>query len=111
MLHRIRKIVNTAPYTIVCEWTNGEVRAIQMEEKIKEWADSPGSVYKKLLNQEIFMDVRLDTESKTLFWEGLITMKSVSGEILNAPLDIDPETLYEMSEPVNIQTLPENKAA
>ena len=108
MLHRIQKIINIAPYTIICEWTNGEVRAVQMEQKIREWAYEPGSVYKKLLDKNIFMQVMLDPNSKTLFWEGLIRVKDASGKSFDATPDIDPEVLYVMSVPVRTE---DNKAA
>ncbi len=97
MLHRIQKIIDVTLFTVVCEWKNGEIRAIQMEQKIREWADEPGSVYKKLLDKSIFMKVKLDAETQTLFWNGLIKMKDTSGKLLNATLDIDPEVLYQMS--------------
>lgn len=118
MLHRIQRIVNVTPYTIMCEWCNGEIRAILMEDKIKEWADEPGSVYKNLLDNNIFLKVQLDAESKTLFWNGLVKMKDTTGELFNATLDIDPEVLYEMSVPVpegsirtNEKVSRDNKAA
>lgn len=111
MLHRIQRIVNITPYTIVCEWTNGEIRAIQMEEKIKEWANEPESVYKNLLEKNVFKEVQLDAESKTLSWNGLIKMKDAEGKLFNAALDIDPEALYEMSIPVNEKMSRDNKAA
>ena len=106
MLHRIRKILNVTPYTITCEWRNGEVRTILMKDKLVEWAAEPGSVYKRLLDADIFMNVDLDTESQTLFWAGLIKMVDANGELSDATLDIDPEVLYQMSVPVA-----DNKAA
>lgn len=111
MLHRINKIINATSYNIVCEWTNGETRTILMEMKIKEWADEPGSVYKNLLDKNIFMAVKLDGESKTLFWDGLIKMKDINGKLINASLDIDPEVLYEMSQPVLENQQVDNRAA
>ncbi len=69
MLHRIRKIISVAPYTVVCEWTDGAIRSIKMAQKIKEWSDEPQSIYKQLLDKNVFLQVKLDTESKTLFWE------------------------------------------
>ena len=103
MLHRIRKIIDIAPYTITCEWTNGEVRAIHMENKLKEWADEPDSVYKKLRDHDTFLQVKLDPDSKTLYWNGLMQMMDVSGNLFDTVLDIDPEVLYEMSALVNNQ--------
>jgi len=111
MLHRIRKIVNVKPYTIVCEWTNGEIRAIILEEKIREWSIEPGSVYKNLLTASIFNKVKLDAESHTLYWNGLIKMTDDNGKSFNAPLDIDPEVLYQLSIPVNEKNNVDNIAA
>ena len=111
MLHRIQRIVNVTPYTIMCEWCNGEIRAILMEDKMKEWADESGSVYKNLLDKNIFMEVQLDAESKTLFWDGLVNMRDAAGKLFNATLDIDPEVLYEMSVPVHEKVSRDNKAA
>lgn len=99
MLNRIRKIVSVAPYNIVCEWGNGEVRTIQMESKLLEWSIEPHSVYRKLLDWTVFKNVALDAHSKTLFWDNLIKMQDASGNLVNAPLDIDPEILYMMSTP------------
>ena len=101
MLHRIRKIISVVPYAVTCEWTDGAIRTINMEQKIKEWSDEPQSVFKHLLDKTVFAQVKLDTESKTLFWTGLVKMKDVSGNLFDAPLDIDPEVLYEMSIPAD----------
>ena len=57
------------------------------------------------------MQVQLDTESKTLFWNGLVKMKDAAGKLFNATLDIDPEVLYRMSIPVNEKINRDNKAA
>ena len=59
----------------------------------------------------IFMGVKLDAESHTLFWDGLIKMKDASGRLFNTTRDIDPEVLYEMSKPVNELRHLDNKAA
>jgi hypothetical protein len=111
MLPRIKKIISVAPYTLVCEWTNGEIRAIQMEEKLKEWAGEPNSIYKRLLDKAIFIKVKLDTASKTIFWDNLIKMKDTDGTFFSAPLDLDPDVLYQMSVPVNKTKNPDNIAA
>ncbi len=111
MLHRIQRIVNVTPYTIICEWTNGETRAIQMEQKLREWASEQGSVYERLLEKVIFMNVQLDTESKTLYWNGLVKMQDTSGNLIDAPLDIDPDVLYGMSVPFIGKINREGKAA
>jgi len=99
MLHRIRKIISVVPYAVTCEWTDGAIRIINMEQKIKEWSDEPQSVFKHLLDKNVFAQVKLDTESKTLFWGNLVKMRDTSGNLIDAPLDIDPEVLYQMSVP------------
>ena len=99
MLHRIQKIISAQPYNIVCEWTNGEIRKIELETKLKEWASPAHSIYKGLLDKNIFIKVALDPDSKTLFWDGLLNMIDTSGTKVKAALDLDPEVLYEMSRP------------
>lgn len=98
-MHRIKKIRSIKPFEITCEWNNGEVRTIQMEDKLLEWADESGSVYKKLLDKKTFMMAELNSETKTLFWDGLIKIVNGNGEMCDAPLDIDPEILYQLSIP------------
>jgi len=103
MLHRIQKIISVQPYSVVCEWTNGEIRSIDLEKKLKEWATPDHSIYKNLLDENTFMSVDLDTESKTLKWQGLLRVKNTSGNIIKADLDLDPEVLYEISTPFKNQ--------
>jgi len=111
MLHRIQRIISITPFTVICEWTNGEIRAVQMEEKIKEWSEGPQSVFKNLMDKDFFSKVKLDLISKTLYWDELLTMEDTSGILFKAPLDIDPEVLYEMSIPVNLKNNKDNIAA
>ena len=101
MLHRIQKIISAKPYTIVCEWTNGEIRAIDMESKLRKWAAPAQSVYKDLLDKNIFISVNLDPEAETLFWDGLLNMNNTKDKKARAPLDLDREVLYEMSVPIS----------
>ena len=82
-----------------------------MEDKIREWSDEPESVYKRLLDKTIFLNVKPDTESKTIFWENLAKMRDTSGNLIDAPLDIDPEVLYDMSVPFDGKGIMENLAA
>ncbi len=108
-MHRIKKILLIKPYAITCEWNNGEVRTIQMENKLLEWANESGSIYKKLLDKKTFVLAELNSETKTLFWNGITKMVDGNGVMRDAPLDIDPETLYTLSIPAE-QTSIENAA-
>jgi len=108
-MHRIKKILSIKPYAILCEWNTGEVRTILMESKLFEWANETNSVYKKLLDHKTFMNVGLDKETKTLFWNGLLKIVDENGVMNDAPLDIDPETLYNMSVPAERRSI-ENAA-
>lgn len=111
MFHRIKKIISVRDYTIICEWTDGDIRAIQMENKLREWSHEPHSVYKKLLDKNIFSRVQLDPQSKTLCWEGLLQMRDTSGGTFSSSLDIDPDELYQMSTSINEKTGHDNLAA
>jgi hypothetical protein len=85
MLHGIRKIISVVPYTVVCEWTNGEVSALKMESEIIKWAEEPQSMYKQLLNKDVFVHVKLDAESKTLYWDGLASMRELDWHYCTIP--------------------------
>ena|ERR1700722_20000027 len=110
MLHRITKIISTKPYVVVCEWNNGEIRAINLEQKLKEWAAPTPSMFKALLDQKTFLSVKVDHESKTLYWPGMATMRDTSGKLFKTGLDLDPEVLYELSETVTTNILINNNA-
>ena len=97
MLNRITTILEVKPYSITCQWSNGEIREIDFSTKLNEWASSPQSIYSKLENEDIFKNVKLDNEAHTLYWENLATMIDLSGKQIPAPLGFCPDVLSQMS--------------
>ncbi len=99
MIYQIKNILNIEHYKITCLWNTGEVRVIDLEKKLNEWGDHDKSVYRKLLNEQLFKTVKCD--GTTLYWEGLATVIETDGTKHPAPLDLDPQTLFEQSKKVN----------
>jgi hypothetical protein len=97
MLHRIQSIINVKPYSITCKWTNGEIRTINLEGKIRELAAPQHSLYRNLLDENTFKSVDLDPESKTLCWKGMLNMTDDKSHQYKTDLDLDPEVLYQLS--------------
>lgn len=97
----IKQIIEVNPYSIICLWDNGEVRTIDLGKKLKEWTfeSEKINVYQKLLNKEIFSLVKLDNDTKTLYWDNLLIMTDTQGNKMPAPLDFCPDFLYEISKP------------
>ena len=91
----ITKIVEIHSYRITCQWNDGVSRSIDLENFLRDKGKNPKNSYNQLLNKKRFSEVKCD--GSTLYWENGITMKDVDGTIKLAPLDIDPEVLYEMA--------------
>jgi len=98
---RIQQILNTAPYKILCLWTNGEIRTIDLENQIHEHLKNRKgvNVYSKLLDKQIFGQVQLNNEIGTLCWQNLTTMIDLDGKATLSDFDICPDVLYEISKP------------
>ncbi|MEP7169327.1 MAG: DUF2442 domain-containing protein [Bacteroidota bacterium] len=83
MIKSIKKIVKVELYKLTLEFNTGEVKIIDLEDKIKAKANSPESKYKQLLNPEYFKSVKLEPEWETIYWEN--------------GLDFCPDTLYSIA--------------
>ena len=57
----------------------------------------PDSNIGQLIQSEIFSKIKLDSESQTLYWKGLINMRLKDGPFVPAPLDFFPDILFENS--------------
>jgi len=96
-LPRIISIESIRPFTVKTRWTTGELREIDFKPIIKKFENKPDSSIGKLLSFEVFEKVKLDPESRTLYWEGLISMRLKDGSLVPAPLDFCPDVLFENS--------------
>ena len=85
MLHYIKKIISVEPYTIVCKFNTGEVREINLQNKIKRLAATSPELFNPLLNKNYFKRVKLDSYG-TLCWDNEV--------------DFCPDVLYKLSYPL-----------
>ena len=83
MIHLIREIVDMEPFKIILRFNTGEIRQVNLADKLNEWATSPQSKFTELKNYEVFKQVKLDKEFQTLVWDN--------------GLDLCPDVLYELS--------------
>lgn len=98
-MHFVERILDCQPYRVLLRFTSGEVRWVDLEPTLRAKAHTPESAYRRLLNPELFCQVRLDPEAKTICWEGLARLVTASGAEELAPLDFCPDALYKMSVP------------
>jgi hypothetical protein len=84
MLHLIKQIKKAEPFRIDVLFNTGEVKTIDLKDKLLEWSKSDNSKFKELLNPEYFVTVRLNTDLETIYWDNGI--------------DFCPDTLFHWSE-------------
>jgi hypothetical protein len=92
----IEKIVDIEPYTVICLWNDGEVRAVHLEEFITTKAKNPENSYAQLLDKNRFAEVKCD--GMTLYWDNGLDYEDYDGTMKQGPLDIAPEYLFELTE-------------
>lgn len=83
MIHLIKEIVNIEPFKLTLRFNTGEIRQVDLADKLNEWATSPHSKFAELKDYEVFKRVKIDTEFETLVWENGI--------------DLCPDVLYKLS--------------
>ncbi|RRB00147.1 DUF2442 domain-containing protein [Larkinella rosea] len=93
MLPRIKQILLIEPYKVICLWNTGEVREVDLQTAINE--SKPQSPVAKLVDKQLFKQVK--TDGRTLYWDDLLTMIDYDGSRKPAPLDFDPDVMYERS--------------
>ena len=91
----IKEIIKKEPFNLTVLFSNGEIRKIDFTFIIQK--------FPQLSNKENFMSVALD-DYPTLSWKDLAKMQDYDGKIVNAPLDFSPDTLYELSEPLLVNS-------
>lgn len=83
MLHLVKEIIDIEPFKLTLRFNTGEIRQVNLAEKLNEWATIPQSKFAELKNYEVFKQVKLDSDFETLVWENGI--------------DLCPDVLYELS--------------
>lgn len=97
-MHHVTNILEVNAYQILCEFDKKENRVINFDEIL---SSTKNSFVQKLKDIEIFRKVKLDTVSKTLYWENLAQIKDYDGTIKTCELDFDPNVLYNNSKAIN----------
>jgi hypothetical protein len=83
MIHLIKEIVKIEPFKLILRFNTGELREVDLSEKLNEWGANPSSKFGELKNYEVFKKVKLDQEFETLVWENGI--------------DLCPDVIYKLS--------------
>jgi hypothetical protein len=84
MIRTIKSIKSAEPYILELEFNTGEIRKINLKKKLLIWSQSEGSIYKSLLDEKYFCNVKLNSELETIYWDNGI--------------DFCPDMLYSMGE-------------
>ena len=69
MIHIVKNINRIEPFKLSILFNTGEVKIIDLNQKLIEWSKSENSKYKELLNPEYFMTVQLNKELETIYWD------------------------------------------
>ena len=93
MLPRIKAILSVEPYAITCLWNTGEVRQIDFRQYLLD--AKPHSPIARLVDKGLFSQVR--TDGRTLYWDNMLIMIDLDGSQHPAPLDFDPDVMYQNS--------------
>ena len=72
---------------------------MDLEAFLRAKAGARGSAYRSLLDPHTFCQARLDTDSRTVCWDGLAREVTDEGTEVPAPLDLCPDVLYNLSTP------------
>ena len=105
-LPRITKILKIEPFKILTLWNNSEVRLIDFEPFFVQWKAENQVNLLQLTDFEAFKGV-LVSDTHTLFWENILITVSLKNRKITAPLDLDPDVLFEKSTLVKkIEKLP-----
>ncbi|MBO0937301.1 DUF2442 domain-containing protein [Fibrella sp. HMF5335] len=97
MLPRVKSILAVEPYKVTCLWNTGEVREVDFQPYLAE--SKPQSSIARLADKQLFSEVK--TDGRTLYWDDLLVMIDYDGSQHPAPLDFDPDVMYQRSRLVN----------
>src|SRR5690349_21239996 len=105
MIVEVKEILEVIPYKVTMKFTTGEVKVFDFQKFFEKHRSNPDAVVHKLKDKNVFMQVRLNSESGTICWDNLTTMIDLDGSRKPAEYDPAPEVLYELSVPVSEEKL------
>jgi hypothetical protein len=82
----VKRVLSTEPYKLTIEFTNGEIRLVDLEDRIKSKSTTPDSKYRELLDVDYFKTVKVQEEWETVYWDN--------------GLDFCPDVLYQLGTPL-----------
>ena len=65
----VRRILSTEPYKLTIEFKSGEIRLVDLEDRIKSKSTTPDSKYRELLDVDYFKTVKVQEEWETVYWD------------------------------------------
>ncbi|PRY87547.1 DUF2442 domain-containing protein [Mongoliibacter ruber] len=83
-MHAIKEIIHIEPFKLTLKFESGEIRKVDLRDKLMEWGKNPDSKFAELKDPNCFLKVKLDLEFETLVWDNGI--------------DLCPDVLYHISE-------------
>jgi len=95
-LPRILKILSVNSFIVRTLWNNGEIRDIDFEPLLTIWNKEEETIYQPLNDLAIFETVQVSPDH-TLYWPTVTVYITFKGTKKGAPLDLDPDVLYEKS--------------
>jgi hypothetical protein len=99
-MHIVEKLMTVRPYRLTLLFNSGEIRIVELESFLRAKAGTSQNAYQSLLDPTTFCRVRLDSESRTVCWDGLAREVTGEGAEQPAPLDLCPDVLYGLSTPL-----------
>ncbi len=69
MLHTVKRILDIKPYKLTLEFNTGEVKLVDLEDRLKAKSTTTSSKFKELLDKNYFQTVKLQPEWETIFWD------------------------------------------
>lgn len=91
----ITKILSIENYRIETEWSDSQIRIIDLENFVLSKSNNPNSTIAKLADLNVFNRVKCGND--TLYWEGLINCVDEFGNECVGDLDLAPELLLDLS--------------
>lgn len=85
MIHQIKEIIEVEPFILTLRFNSGEIREVNLNDKLYEWGKTQDSPYAELRQPEEFMKVQLDENFGSIQWPNGI--------------DLCPDVLHGISTP------------
>ena len=94
---KVNKIIEAKPFYIICQFNNGEIKKLMVEDILKNQKNNPYS--KKIEDAVFFATVKIG-EFGQLYWENGAQMKDEKGNSFVCEYDMSPEFIYHNSVPL-----------